>query len=95
LAELVAAMDLARLDLVLVEGFRRTTIPRLEIHRASRGNELQCSADDSVIALASDARPLPVAHLPVFALDDVPAIAAFVAEHVARTARLQRDGASA
>lgn len=95
LAELVLSMDLTRLDLVLVEGFRRTAMPRLEIHRAARGAALQCHEDASVIALASDAEPLPAAHIPVFALTDVPAIASFVAGHAARTGRLQRDGASA
>jgi len=95
LAELIAAMDLARLDLVLVEGFRRTAIPRLEIHRTARGSDLLWPEDTSIIALASDAEPLPEARVPVFALDDVPAIASFVAEHAAHTGRLQRDGASA
>ena len=61
----------------------------------ARGSDLLWPEDTSIIALASDAEPLPEARVPVFALDDVPAIASFVAEHAAHTGRLQRDGASA
>jgi len=64
-------------DLVLVEGFKRLAIPKLEVHRPSLGNPLLCTADPCVVAVASDA-PLPGLAVPVLALDDVESIAALV-----------------
>ncbi|MEQ8230724.1 MAG: molybdopterin-guanine dinucleotide biosynthesis protein B [Gammaproteobacteria bacterium] len=81
---LLDAMDLASLDLVLVEGFRRTAISRLEVHRVEHALAPLCTSDTSVIALASDATPLPAVGIPVFALADLVAITAFVCEHVRR-----------
>ncbi|MEQ8663389.1 MAG: molybdopterin-guanine dinucleotide biosynthesis protein MobB, partial [Gammaproteobacteria bacterium] len=94
LDELVATMDLAALDLVLVEGFRRTALPRIEVHRATHVGAPLCRDDPTIIALASDATPRPAVAVPGFALDDVAAIAAFVVAHVAHV-RLQRDDATA
>jgi molybdopterin-guanine dinucleotide biosynthesis protein MobB len=64
-------------DLVLVEGFKRMAIPKLEVHRPSLGKPLLCTGDPHVVAVASDA-PLPGLPVPVLALDDVESIAALV-----------------
>ena len=71
---------LARLspcDLVLVEGFKRWPIPKLEVHRVANGKPPLFPGDRWIAALASDAR-LDSA-LPQFALDDVAAIATWIA----------------
>lgn len=75
LAELTAQMT--PVDLLLIEGFKSDAYEKLEIHRPSVGKELLCSGDDQVVAVASDA-PLPDVSLPIFDLDDVPAIADFI-----------------
>jgi len=69
-------------DLVIVEGFKRFSHPKLEVHRRERGTPLLAAEDDSIVALATD-EPLRELRLPQFGLDDVPAIAAFVLERAA------------
>lgn len=80
LAELLPR--LGPVDLVLVEGFKRETHPKLEVHRPAVGKPLLCLEDKMIRAVASDAAlaDLPV---PCLALDDVPGIAAFVLDHAA------------
>ena len=81
-AELTLEGALARLspcDIVLVEGFKTASIPKLEIYRESIGKALLHTADANILAVASDA-PLDTA-LPTFALDDIDGIATFVRVH--------------
>jgi len=67
-------------DLVLVEGFKREPIPKIEVHRAAAGTALLFPDDPCIVAVASD---VPVATgLPVFHLDDHAAIAEFVVTHL-------------
>ena len=78
-AELTLDAALARLspcDIVLVEGFKTASIPKLEIYRESVGKALLHTGDPNILAVASDT-VLPTA-LPMFALDDIDGIAAFV-----------------
>ena len=77
--ELTLAAALERLtpcDLVLVEGFKAASIPKLEVYRESVGKPLLHPADRNILALASDA-PVDTL-LPTFDLADVDAIAAFI-----------------
>jgi molybdopterin-guanine dinucleotide biosynthesis protein B len=79
--ELSIDAALARLspcDLVLVEGFKRAAIPKLEVYRASVGKSMLHPRDKSILAVATDG-PLTAA-LPVFDLDDVAPIAAFIVD---------------
>ena len=76
LGELLA--KLAPVDLVLIEGFKRTTSIKIEVYRPSLGKPLIYPADRSVVAVAVDMSvPLPTT-IPTLALDDVEAIADFV-----------------
>ena len=68
-------------DLLLVEGFKREKLPKLEIYRASVGESLLHPQDPSIVAIASDARV--EAKLPQFDLNDAPQIASFILKHVA------------
>jgi molybdopterin-guanine dinucleotide biosynthesis adapter protein len=73
---------LARLsdcDLVLVEGFKRQPIPKLEVHRTAANTPTLFPQDPAIIAVASD-RSLETG-LPVLRLDDYPAIADFIVAH--------------
>ncbi|MDG5494709.1 molybdopterin-guanine dinucleotide biosynthesis protein B [Niveispirillum sp. BGYR6] len=72
LAELVA--KLSPVDLILVEGFKRDSHPKLEVHRPANGKPLLYPDDPNIIAVASD-MGLPGCPLPVLNLDDVEAIA--------------------
>jgi molybdopterin-guanine dinucleotide biosynthesis protein B len=77
LAELLARLD--RVDLVLVEGYKRDAHPKLEVWRAANGKPPIFPDDPTVVGLATDAAPAGVT-LPVLDLDDVGAIARFVTE---------------
>jgi molybdopterin-guanine dinucleotide biosynthesis protein B len=77
LEDLLTRLD--PVDLVLVEGYKRDAHPKLEVWRAANGKPPIFPDDPTVIALATDAAP-PGAALPVLDLDDIPAIARFVAE---------------
>ncbi len=65
---------LSAVDLVIVEGFKRHPIPKLEVFRAAVGKPLLHPGDDCIVAIATDA-PLPQAPLPVLMLDDIDGIA--------------------
>jgi len=74
LAELLA--QLAPVDLVLVEGYKRDTHPKIEAFRGETGNALIAPDDPTIQAVASDT-PLDVDR-PVFDLDDTALIADFI-----------------
>jgi molybdopterin-guanine dinucleotide biosynthesis protein B len=61
-------------DLVIVEGYKREHLPKLEIHRAVVGKPLLHPDDDWIVAIATDA-PLPQAQVPVIPLEDLDKIA--------------------
>jgi molybdopterin-guanine dinucleotide biosynthesis protein B len=76
---------LSPVDLVLVEGYKRHSHPKLEIYRAEIGKDFIHPNDPEVVAIASDT-PLPGATLPVIDLNDVEAVAAIVLKHAAPVA---------
>ena len=72
-------------DLVLIEGYKRGGHEKIEVRRGIREEPLLAASDPTVVAIASD-RPVPGAAalprpVPVFDIDDVAAIASFVASH--------------
>ena len=67
-------------DLVLVEGFKREKLPKLEVYRASVGEAPLHPQDKDIVAVASDAHV--ETKLPQFQLDDAPAIAGFILKHL-------------
>lgn len=69
-------------DLVLVEGFKYTPIPKLEIHRPANGKPFIWPENKDVIAVACDAALELPAHLAFLDLNDRDAIAAFILAQV-------------
>lgn len=66
LFQLLARLDPARLDLVLVEGFRDAAFPKIELHRPALGKPLLFPADPHIVAIATDgpiATPAPISVL--------------------------------
>jgi molybdopterin-guanine dinucleotide biosynthesis protein B len=63
-------------DLLLVEGFKRYDMPKLEIYRAANGKPPLHPEDAHIVAVATDA-PLAT-RLPQLDLNDADGIAAFV-----------------
>ena len=73
---------LSPVDLVIVEGFKRHSHPKLEVYRAAVGKPLLHPDDDCIVAVATDA-PLPQAQVPVLMLDNFDGVATmFEAEAV-------------
>jgi len=70
-------------DLVLVEGYKRASIPKLEIWRPSVGKPPLHPGDPHILAIATDEPGAIGARVPVFALNDVAGIATFVRQHAA------------
>ncbi|HWI13743.1 MAG TPA: molybdopterin-guanine dinucleotide biosynthesis protein B [Burkholderiales bacterium] len=63
-------------DLVLVEGYKREAIPKLEVYRASVGEPLLHPHDRHIVGIASDGNLQT--SLPQFDLNDTQAISEFV-----------------
>lgn len=69
-------------DLVLVEGYKRAAIPKLEVHRPSLGTQPLFREDPNIVAVATDA-PLDTT-LPTLDLNDPDAIAEFILDQLDR-----------
>ncbi|MFZ3582233.1 molybdopterin-guanine dinucleotide biosynthesis protein B [Loktanella sp. DJP18] len=78
LTDLLARLD--PVDLILVEGYKRDTHPKIEAHRAAAGNPLIAPTDPTIRAIATDT-PLTLDR-PQFHLDDTAAIADFILGHL-------------
>ncbi len=68
---------LAPVDVVIVEGFKRDPIPKIEVHRPEVGKPLLQPDDPHVRAVASPA-PLPGLAVPWLPLGDVDAVVTFL-----------------
>ena len=71
---------LSPVDLILVEGYKRDSHPKVEAHRAETGNPLIATDDPTIRAIATDT-PL-TADRPQFDLNDTKAIADFILQEV-------------
>ena len=74
-------VQMAPVDLVLVEGFKRAHQPKIETHRAVADQPLIAPTDDTIRAIATDT-PLEIDRLQ-FDLDDTSAIADFILRETA------------
>ena len=68
---------LSPVDLVVVEGFKRDSHPKIEIHRAANAKPWLHPEDPAIAAIASDVPP-PATRLPHAHLDDIARIADLV-----------------
>ena len=74
-------------DVVLTEGFKKSGLPKIEVHRRERSDTLLCrdgEHDPSLVAVASD-EPLQL-DVPVLDLNDPEQVANFVEERIIRGA---------
>jgi molybdopterin-guanine dinucleotide biosynthesis protein B len=71
----------AACDLLLIEGFKHESIPKLEVYRSVVGESLLHPQDPRIVAVASDQHV--DTRLPQFRLDDAAEIAAFILQHAA------------
>jgi len=66
-------------DLLLVEGFKRHEMPKLEIHRAENAKPLLHPEDEHIVAIATDVDVKT--DLPVFDINDYDAIVDFIMKY--------------
>lgn len=71
-------VHMAPVDLLLVEGWKWQSIPKIEVYRDTNGKPLLHSGNDHIIAIVSDL-PIETA-LPRFGIDDLDQISQFVLE---------------
>ena len=77
----------ADLDIVLTEGFKRSSLPKIEVHRRERSATLLCRGeehDPTLMAVVSD-EPLDL-DVPLLDLNNPAQVARFVEEHIIRAA---------
>ena len=80
LEAIVAQLDPARADLVLVEGYKDIRFAKIELHREALEKPYLFEQDDSVVALACDHPPPPNLPIPALDLNDIDDIARFICE---------------
>jgi molybdopterin-guanine dinucleotide biosynthesis protein B len=77
LAELLRLLK--NVDLVLVEGFKRDPLPKIEVFRGANGKPLLYPEDANIVAVISDA--VPSGGLPHASIDDIAAAVDLVLAH--------------
>lgn len=71
----------SNLDIVLTEGFKRSSMPKIEVHRRERSDKLLCRGeehDPSLFAVASDS-PLEL-DVPVYDINDASGLCDLIVE---------------
>jgi molybdopterin-guanine dinucleotide biosynthesis adapter protein len=85
LAELLRLLK--DVDLVLVEGFKRDPLPKIEIFRAANGKPPLFPDDRNIVALISDVAA-PATGLPHASIDDLTGVADLVLAHARSVATI-------
>ena len=78
LREELSRLDQVPLDVILVEGFKQESFPKIELYRPALGKPAMYPQDPDIIAVATDGDLPEPTSLPVLDLNDVDAIAAFI-----------------
>lgn len=78
LADLLPRLDMSKLDLILVEGFKHEAIPKIELHRPSLGKPLLFRDDPNITAIGSDATIEDTGDLSCLDINNIPAMADFI-----------------
>ncbi|MDQ7782361.1 MAG: molybdopterin-guanine dinucleotide biosynthesis protein B [Desulfomonilaceae bacterium] len=64
-------------DLIITEGYKRETHPKIEVYRSELHRDLLCRADENLVAVAGDPSDPPEG-IPVFDLNDVRPLCDFI-----------------
>lgn len=81
LHELLCQMAQDQLDIILVEGFKHESFPKIELHRQALAKPFLFTDDDTIIAIATDTPPETVSALPQLEINQPEAIACFIEKH--------------
>jgi molybdopterin-guanine dinucleotide biosynthesis protein MobB len=78
LLQLLEKIDHENIDLILVEGFKKEPIQKIELHRPSLGHNLLCIDDENVIAVATDETLPDLVKQPVLDLNKPELVGEFI-----------------
>lgn len=81
LPEQLKCLEQEELDLILVEGFRDESFPKIELHRSTLDNPLLYPNDPHIIAIASDVELTTPAHLVTLDINRPEQIADFIHQY--------------
>jgi len=81
LPNLIQQIDHKNINLILVEGFKKESFAKIELHRPSLGHAILSHEDESIIAIATD-EPTKVPNtLPCLDINEHKEIATFIISH--------------
>ena len=78
LSHLLQQIETDKVDIVLVEGFKKLALPKIELHRASHGKPFIHTHDDNIVAIACCDDTQTPSELTRLDLNNVDQIADFV-----------------
>ncbi|MDX2503142.1 MAG: molybdopterin-guanine dinucleotide biosynthesis protein MobB [Gammaproteobacteria bacterium] len=78
LFELLPHLDLKKIDLILVEGFKHESISKIELHRPSLGKPFLYPDDTNIIAIASDQALSVPSSCPLLDINKITEISDFI-----------------
>ncbi len=76
----VIGQHFAGTDLVMVEGYKRGSYPKIEVNRRAHASKLLCAPDELLALVSDQSWGLDV---PTFGLDDIQQVASFLLDVVA------------
>ena len=82
LHELISQLDLTQTDVILVEGFKHESYPKLEVHRTLLNKPLLYPQDSNIIGVISDKLLMDKTPIPNFLNSDLDAIVDFIVTHI-------------
>jgi molybdopterin-guanine dinucleotide biosynthesis protein B/molybdopterin-guanine dinucleotide biosynthesis protein len=86
--EELIAIYFSDVDLILTEGFKKSGLPKIELHRAERSATLLCRGeqhDSTLLAVASD-EPLEL-DVPILDINNPGQVADFIEQHIIHATR--------
>ncbi|HXX82869.1 MAG TPA: molybdopterin-guanine dinucleotide biosynthesis protein B [Casimicrobiaceae bacterium] len=80
--DLLGKLHTDALDLILIEGFKASPLPKIELHRPVLGHPLLAATDPYIIAVATDEPHRVHVHVPLLDLNDPADIAEFIVHYL-------------
>jgi len=82
LNEMLAQLDQSQLDMILVEGFKGESFPKIELHRKSLGKPLLHCNDKDIIAIATDDKIITDRDMPQLDINNESQIINFILDYL-------------
>lgn len=82
LQDLLSQLDQSQLDLILVEGFKDESFPKIELHRPSLNKPFLHTADKNIIALATDNKVISDTKISLLDINNINQISEFIIKYM-------------